>query len=257
MLVNQRLLGIAGTGELRQELVKTALDSLQRNVSVLEQLSAVNRDKGSEALATRTLAGIHQRPASSPRSSAGWTRPAVTISGWTSSRQADRDRPRALEPLKVLGSSKATLGDFELNKLGDSQAALHHYEENLALRREWLKREPGADEAKRGVANALGALARAELRRGDPAKARTLYAEEASLRDLLSQALASQVEVRRERRARGKARRPEHGARRHGRRKGAVPNGRSRCARNWPRPTPTPRSSATCSCRTSGSATST
>ena len=50
-----------------------------------------------------------------------------------------------------------------------------------------------------GVANILGAIARAHLLLGDPAKARNNYREELVLRDQFSPDLAGQVEVRRER----------------------------------------------------------
>ena len=54
------------------------------------------------------------------------------------------------------------------------------------------------DEAKRGVANMLGAIA-PPLSLGDPAKARDNYREEVALRDQFSPELAGQVEVRRKR----------------------------------------------------------
>ncbi len=107
--------------------------------------------------------------------------------------------PDALEPLKVKASVKATLGDFQMDRIGDAEAALKFFDQALALRRQWLAREPSNDEAKRGVANMLGAIARARLLLGDPAKARDMYREEVALRDQFSPALADQVEVRRER----------------------------------------------------------
>ena len=107
--------------------------------------------------------------------------------------------PDALEPLKVKASVKATLGDFQMDRIGDAEAALKYFDQALALRRQWLAREPSNDEAKRGVANILGAIARARLRLGDPARARALYREEIELRDQFSPALADQIEVRRER----------------------------------------------------------
>ena len=107
--------------------------------------------------------------------------------------------PDGLEPQKVKASVKATLGDFQLDRIGDALAALKFYDQALVLRRQWLAREPANDDAKRGVANMLGAIARARLLLGDPAKARDIYREELALRDQFSPELAGQVEVRRER----------------------------------------------------------
>ena len=107
--------------------------------------------------------------------------------------------PGALEPQKVKASVKATLGDFQMDRIGDAEAALKLFDQALILRRQWLARESSNDEAKRGVANILGAIARARLQLGDPAKARDKYREEIELRDQFSLILANQVEVRRER----------------------------------------------------------
>jgi tetratricopeptide (TPR) repeat protein len=109
------------------------------------------------------------------------------------------DNPESLDAKRPLASSKITLGEFELNRLGDSKTALGHFDQNLTLRRELLKHEPQDDDAKRGVCNALGYLGRAWLKLGDPFKAREKYREEAALRDTIASALADAVEVRRER----------------------------------------------------------
>ncbi len=107
--------------------------------------------------------------------------------------------PDALEPQKVKASVKATLGDFQLDRIGDAEVALKLFDQALGLRRQWLVREPTNDDAKRGVANMLGAIARARLLLGDPARARDNYREELALRDQFSPDLAGQLEVRRER----------------------------------------------------------
>jgi tetratricopeptide (TPR) repeat protein len=108
------------------------------------------------------------------------------------------DHPGQIDAKKPLASSKATIGDFEMNRLGDSKAALAHLEQNLALREEFLARRPTDDEARRGVCNALGLLARAWLKLGDPVKARDYYRREVALRDQFGTALAGEVDVRRE-----------------------------------------------------------
>ena len=118
--------------------------------------------------------------------------------------------PEALEPLKVNASVKATLADFQMDRMGNSDAALKLYDQALVLRRQWLAREPTDDVAKVAMANMLGAIARIRLQLGDPAKARDFYREEIALRDQLSPAMADQVEVRRERAGFDRqARRPE------------------------------------------------
>ena len=61
VLLNQRLLSIAGTHALREELINTTLTGLEATIASLEQLGTVARDKEGFALATRTLAGINQR----------------------------------------------------------------------------------------------------------------------------------------------------------------------------------------------------
>jgi tetratricopeptide (TPR) repeat protein len=115
------------------------------------------------------------------------------------SEQLVAAQPDALEPLKVKASVKATLGDFQMDRIGDAGAALKYFDQALALRRQWVAREPSNDEAKRGVANILGALANVRLKLGNPIAARALYQEEIELRDQFSPALADQLEVRRER----------------------------------------------------------
>ena len=158
------------------------------------------RDKEGFAVATRTLAGINQRAGLIAMEYGKYDETTRYFRRMEElSEQLAAAEPDALEPLKVKASVKATLGDFQMDRIGDAGAALKHFDQALALRRQWLAREPSNDEAKRGVANILGALARARLRLGDPARARALYREEIELRDQFSPALADQIEVRRER----------------------------------------------------------
>jgi serine/threonine protein kinase len=200
VLLNQRLAAIPGTRDLREELIKTTLTGLEATIASLEQLGTVARDKEGFALATRTLAGINQR--------AGLI--AIEYGKFDETARYFRRMedladelvaadPDALEPLKVKASVKATLADFQMNQIGDAEAAVKFFDQALALRRQWMAREPSNDDAKRAVANLLGAIASARLRLGDPAKARDMYREEVELRDQLSPAVAEQVEARRER----------------------------------------------------------
>lgn len=108
------------------------------------------------------------------------------------------DRAGRLDGRIVLASSKSTIGQFEMNRLGDSKAALGHLEQNLEYRREILDRQPKDDESKRGVCRALGYVAAVWFKLGEPVKARGFYKEEEALRNQIGAALAGEFEVRRE-----------------------------------------------------------
>ena len=108
------------------------------------------------------------------------------------------NNPGLREAQIVLGSSKITLGEFELTRHGDSKTALGYLNRNLELRRELLRRDPKDDQAKRGVCNALGYLAKLWLKVGDPGKAGDCYNEEVALRDQLGPEVAGMLETRRE-----------------------------------------------------------
>jgi serine/threonine-protein kinase len=248
VLLNQRLLSIPGTQGLREELIRTSLTGLEATIALLEQLGTVARDKEGFALATRTLAGINQRAGQIAMEYGKYDETARYFRRMDElARELAASDPDALEPVKVLAIVKATLAGFQMDKMGDAEAALRLFDEALALRRECLAREPSGDEAKRGVANMLGAIARAQLQLGNPAAARERYREEIRLRDQLSPALADQLEVRRERAgledklgdlnlSLGD---PTAGP--------SVSSGRSGSAGRWPRRTPRhPRRSTTC-----------
>jgi eukaryotic-like serine/threonine-protein kinase len=200
VLLNQRLLSIQGTQSLREELINTTLTGLEATIASLEQLGTVARDKKGFALGTRTLAGINQRAGLIAMEYGKYDETARYFRRMDElAEQLAAADPDALEPQKVKASVKATFGDFQMDRIGDAVAALEFFDQALVLRRQWLAREPASDEAKRGVANTLGAIARARLLLGDPAKARDNYREEIGLRDQFSPELADQLEVRRER----------------------------------------------------------
>jgi serine/threonine-protein kinase len=200
ILLNQRLLSIQGTQRVREELINTTLTGLEATIESMEQLGKVARDKEGFALGTRTLAGINQRAGQIAMEYGKYDETARYFRRMEElAEQLVAADPDGLEPQKVRGSVKATLGDFQLNQIGDAEAAIKLYDEALAQRRQWLAREPSDDQAKRGVANMLGAIARARLLMGDPTKARENYREELALRSQFSRELADQVEVRRER----------------------------------------------------------
>jgi serine/threonine-protein kinase len=199
VLLNQRLLSIPGTFDLREELISTTMRGLEATMASLEQLGTVARDTEAFALGIRALAGINQRAGQIAMEYGKYDETARYFRRMEElAEQLLAVDPGALEPLKVKASAKATLGDFQMDQLGDAEAALKFFDQALVLRREWMAREPTNDEAKRGVANILGAIARAQLRLGDPARARDRYREEIELRDQFSPELADQVVVRRE-----------------------------------------------------------
>ncbi len=207
VLLNQRLLAIPGTRAVREELINTSLTGLEATIASLEQLGTVARDQEGFALAIRTLAGINQRAGQIAMEYGKYDETARYYRRMDElADQLAAADPDALEPLKVKASVKATLADFQIDRIGDAVAALKFYDQALVLRRQWLEREPSNDDAKRAVANILGAIARARLLLGDPVKARENYREELALRDLLSPSAADQLEVRRERGADRKTR---------------------------------------------------
>ena len=200
VLLNQRLLSIPGTQALREELINTTLTGLEATISSLEQLGKVAPDKEGFALGIRTLAGINQRAGQIAMEYGKYDETARYFRRMDElAEQLAAADPDGLEPQKVKASVKATLADFQMDQIGDAVAALKLFDQALAIRRQWLAREPASDDAKRGVANILGAIARAQLSLGDPAKARDKYREELALREQLSHNAADQLEARRER----------------------------------------------------------
>jgi serine/threonine-protein kinase len=200
ILLEQRLRSIPGTQDIREEIIRTTMNGLDATMSSLEQFGTVARDSEGLALGLRALAGVNQRAGQIAMNYGKYDETARYFRRMEElSEQLVAADPGALEPLKVKAAVKATLGDFQMDRIGDARKALDFFDQALALRRQWLAREPSNDEAKRGVANILGALAGARLRLGDPARARALYHEEIELRDGFSPALADQLEVRRER----------------------------------------------------------
>ena len=175
---------------------------MRANMDVMDQLggaAALDDDKNAE-LALRTLAGLNQRTG----------RVMDEIGKHDEAERyfkkmdelADRlaaRNPKAIEPKKVKAASLNTLGDFYLLSKGDVRGSLRFHEQALEYRRQWAALEPRNDEAKRGVANTLGAVARDWLTLGDPVKAREIYREEISIRDQFTHDFGSQLEVRRER----------------------------------------------------------
>ena len=147
---------------MREELIKTTLTGLEATIASLEQLGTVARDKEGFALATRTLAGVNQRAGQIAIEYGKYDEAARYFRRMDElAEQLAAADPEALEPQKVKAVVKGTLGDFQMYRIGDAKAGLKFFDEALVLRRQWLAREPSNDEAKRGEANTLGAIARA------------------------------------------------------------------------------------------------
>ncbi len=200
VLLLKRLRDYAGSEDLRDELIKTSVKELHASIEVMDQLAAVGaHDKEAAATATRTLAGIYQQ-AGGLMDVFGNYDDAMRYF-----RQMDElaealatSNPGQIEARRLLAISKQTIGQFEMDRRGDSKAALVHLNQNLELRREFLAAKPSDDQAKRGVCNALGALGRVWLKLGDSGKATSYYNEEIKLRGEIGAKLAGQVEFRRE-----------------------------------------------------------
>ena len=203
VLANDRLRDLPGSQAVREELLNTAEDRFVLNTQeiqkVLDDAKEFVRNKEIVSTNMRTLAGIYHKRG---RLNEETGRHAVALVDYKKTDAAAealrKFDPESVEPIKVLAVAKLTLGDYELGRNLDTKAAIRYYEAALDLRREWLKREPENEETKRGMANALGALAGAWLRLGDPAKARDLYGQELKYREQLTPALSGQMEPRRE-----------------------------------------------------------
>ena len=101
-----------------------------------------------------------------------------TTSTWEDRRGGGGRRPGDLDLKFQLANNRAVLGSVSLKVLGDPKAAERYLKEALDLRRERLALEPDSDEAKLGVANALGQLAICRQSLGDPTAAKGLFERE-------------------------------------------------------------------------------
>ncbi len=200
ILTLKRLRDFAGSQDLRDELMRTSVKELHAYMEGMDQLYAVGaQDNEAAATATRTLTGIYQQ-AGGLMDDFGRYDEAIRYL-----RQMDdlaeslvAKNPGQIDARRVLAISKLTIGQFEMNRLGDSKAALVHLKQNLELRREFLAAKPGDEQAKRGVCNGLGELARVWLKLGDSGKASSYYEEEIKLRGEIGGKLAKEVDFRRE-----------------------------------------------------------
>jgi len=118
----QRLRDIAGTQDLRDELIRTSVKDVSAIVEVVKQLGAVGAEDKETAAATRTLARIYLQ-AGGLMENLGRYNEAILCY-----RQMDElaellaaANPGQIDAKKPLASSKITIGEFEMNRLGDSK----------------------------------------------------------------------------------------------------------------------------------------
>ncbi len=136
VLLNQRLLAIPGTQAVREELIRTTMTGLEATIASLEKLGTVARDDEGFAVATRTLAGIYQRAGLIAMEYGKYDETARYFRRMEELLRATgrgRSRTRS-SPLKVKASVKATLGDFQMDRIGDAGAALESTSTRQAAR---------------------------------------------------------------------------------------------------------------------------
>ena len=144
VLIFRELRDVAGTQDLRANLIKTSIDGLRDNMKVMDMLAVVGADD-KEGSATATQHPGRDLPARGGLAEGlGRYDEAMQyyrkMDGLAESLAADN--PELPEARIVLASSKITLGEFSLTRLGDSKTALGYLERNLTLRREIFERAP-------------------------------------------------------------------------------------------------------------------
>jgi eukaryotic-like serine/threonine-protein kinase len=106
--------------------------------------------------------------------------------------------PENLDRQVNLIRTQRQLGEAEMNRVGDSQAAQRYFRKAVEVSRTCLAKKPDNDLYKSELANSLGHFAESELALGHLAQARELFREEIGVRESFSPAQAKQWESRRE-----------------------------------------------------------
>ncbi|MDB5349627.1 MAG: prkC 36 [Planctomycetota bacterium] len=201
VLANMLLRDIPGTIEVRREMFKVALMSMDRATKEIEDL----RKKGAgsavaDAMTLRTLAGIHQQRGiiySEMPSKAALVWPEFDAMDKLAKEHFAKD-PDDLEALKNMAASRLTLGDYTFKLKSDTATAEKYFLQAIEFRRKWLAKWPQDDTAKRAIANALGALAGMYQATGRPKDSVPLYEEEIQLRESVSVEMSREPEFQRE-----------------------------------------------------------
>ena len=195
------LRGIPGTDGVRLRLLDEVKEGLETSLRQMRPLyEAARVDAVNAKLIDHAMAGVYHEAAE--------TLVAIGKVGEAAAPLAEMDR--IYEDLAArygadddhylwtLAIGKKALGNYQLQSLGDADAAERNFRTALALSRERLANAPDDGDRLRFLAGSLGALANVALRNGRPEEARTCYDEEVAVRESIPEPLRSVYEVRRE-----------------------------------------------------------
>jgi serine/threonine-protein kinase len=199
-LIFDELKDIPGAQPVRQKILNQALLGLRNAAEGMRPLYRVERRGENARRAAIAMAGTHKLLGDELLEVAGNTREALEH---YQSMAVIMDEAAAADPndseIKMqLANSRAVLGSVNLKVLGDAKAAERFLKECLDLRKERLAREHDNDEAKLGVASALGQLAICFKLQGNPEAALALWLQEVPVRESLSAEAKRDVEAQRE-----------------------------------------------------------
>jgi serine/threonine-protein kinase len=198
-LAFQELRGIPAARDIRQNFLNEVRAGLTNTAAGMAPLYSVYRTIDNARRADVAMAGIYKQ-IGDELLELGQDRPALEYYQKMSQiTQALIDsNPNDMNAIVQHANNRAVLGFVNLNRIGDAKTAQALLEDALRLREQWLAAEPQNEDAKLGVANALGQLAICFLQLGNPEQARALFERELQLRDALAPATKSHFEVRRE-----------------------------------------------------------
>ena len=185
VLTYERLRSLPNTHAIRQELLRTAAEALDRIMVSMIKMNEVERDTGDKKLADRTMCGIYQRNGKTfeevgrlDDAKAQYRKMEEYAARMLAENPAD------VECLKIKAAVQNTIAELYFKWLGDADEARRRYAEGLALRTRWAELAPGEATPRWAVSNSYGALANVEARvgdlpralfRGEPAAARDDY----------------------------------------------------------------------------------
>jgi serine/threonine-protein kinase len=201
VLANQRLRNIPNTQQVRTELLETAERDLKLAMAEMDRVTeqAGEYRISNVALMKQTAVGIHIKTGQAFEEMGRLEEAGKQYAiGEEQAEALAVEFPENLDCRQALAYSKLAMGDFLLTRAGKVREAEEMYLKALELRRELLKREP-SDNRSRDLAQVLGALGRACLINGDPARARGYYEEELALREAVGYDLQNDLEMSRER----------------------------------------------------------
>ena len=185
VLTYERLRSLPNTHAIRQKLLRTAAEALDRIMVSMIKMNEVERDTGDKKLADRTMCGIYQRDGKTfeevgrlDDAKAQYRKMEEYAARMLAENPAD------VECLKIKAAVQNTIAELYFKWLGDADEARRRDAEGLALRTRWAELAPGEATPRWAVSNSYGALANVEARvgdlpralfRGEPAAARDDY----------------------------------------------------------------------------------